>query len=134
MKPAAYCDSSVIVQILLGQEGAPALAARLQKEFSSIYAHPLLEAECLAAWVRAGRMAAEHPLGRLPLLWVAHSARMTGELATVFESDSHLRGADAFHLAVATYLKKQGLHSLVFLSLDRRQTVAAERLGFLCPC
>lgn len=119
-----YIDTSVIVAITLGEEGAGAVLEKVRP--FRLVAAPLLEAEWRSACHREG-VAADPALLR-EIEWIVAPGALSDELTRVFEA-GYLRGADAWHLATALYLAPDPVE-LTFLTLDERQGDIAAKLGF----
>lgn len=119
-----YIDTSVIVAITLGENGADAVLEKVRP--FRLVAAPLLEAEWRSACRREG-IAADPALLR-EIGWIVAPGELSDQLARVFEA-GYLRGADAWHLATALYLAPDP-GELTFLTLDERQGEIASKLGF----
>ncbi len=119
-----YVDTSVIVAITLGENGADAVLQKVRP--FQLVAAPLLEAEWRSACHRDG-IAADPALLR-EIEWIVAPGELSSQLTRVFEA-GYLRGADAWHLATALYLAPDP-GELTFLTLDQRQGDIAAKLGF----
>ena len=62
------------------------------------------------------------------LRWILPERPLTSELTTVLAA-GYLRGADLWHVATALYVAQE-LGDIAFVTLDTRQRVVAEALGF----
>ena len=121
----AFVDTSCLVAIALGERGAAAVAARL-KRFEELFASNLLEAELRATLTRE-RVAID-PDVLTWLDWVFPDRPLTQEISRVLAA-GYLRGADAWHVACALHVSETP-EDVTFLTLDRRQSAVARRLGF----
>jgi predicted nucleic acid-binding protein len=123
----AYVDSSVLVGLMFGEDGAENLEKQLMK-FDDLISSNLVEAEVLSAAVREGLPLEEaiQVIGTISLFFA--DSNLTGELQRVFEVD-YIRGADAYHLACALSLDPRA-EELYFCSLDKKQLDIAKSLGF----
>ena len=121
----AYIDTSVIVAIAFGEDGAEALAERLTS-YSRLVSSNLLEAELRAACRREGRPVPVHLLARIG--WILTHRPLTAEMETALEAGS-LRGADLWHVASALYATPEPA-AISFLTLDRQQARVAAARGF----
>jgi predicted nucleic acid-binding protein len=120
----AYVDTSVIVAITFGEDGADAILEKV-RPFELVSA-PLLEAEWRSACHR-NAIAPDASILR-EIVWMHIDRPLTAELERVFEA-GYVRGADAWHLATALYLAPDP-SELTFLTLNDRQRGVAEVLGF----
>ena len=121
----AYVDTSVIVALAFGEEGARSLANTLTA-FSRLVSSNLLEAELRAACQREGRQAPVHLLARVS--WILTNRPLSPEMETALEAGS-LRGADLWHVASALYAAPEP-GAIAFVTLDSRQAEVAAALGF----
>ena len=121
----AYVDTSVIVAVAFGEDGAEALAERLSS-YSRLVSSNLLEAELRAACRREGRPVPVHLLARIG--WILTHRPLTGEMEAALEAGS-LRGADLWHVASALYATPEPA-AIAFFTLDRQQASVAAGLGF----
>jgi predicted nucleic acid-binding protein len=121
----AYVDTSVLLAIAFGERGRAAARRRLES-FDLLVASNLLEAELRAALHRENAPSDAPLLKRIS--WVSPERPLSPEITVVLGS-GHLRGADLWHLACALYLARSP-RELSFLTLDTRQGVVAEKLGF----
>ena len=121
----AYVDTSCFVAIAFGEKGASALARRLEK-FDELVSSNLLEAELRASFARE-RVPIDSPLLSW-ISWILPDRPLSREITSVL-SVGDLRGVDLWHLACALYLA-EAPRDLSFVTLDDRQRVVAERLGF----
>jgi predicted nucleic acid-binding protein len=122
-----YLDTSILVAIALGEEGADRLRARLGR-FETLFASGLLEAELLSALSRENVDVRDVDAYLRPLSLVEPSRRLTPEIVRIL-SAGRLRGADLWHLACALYVSPDP-RELAFLTLDREQGSVARKLGF----
>jgi hypothetical protein len=122
----AYIDSSLLVAIGLEEEGWIALAERLDR-FDVLFSANLLEAEFKAALAREG--IPDRPDLLADINWIyPDRPLLSSEIARIL-AGGLLKGADLWHLACALYFAEVP-RELSFLTLDRRQGSAAQRLGF----
>lgn len=121
----AYVDTSVIVAIAFGEEGAQSLAARLAAH-SRLVSSNLLEAELRAACRREGQPVPVHLLARIG--WILTHRPLSPEMETALEAGG-LRGADLWHVASALYAAPEP-GAIAFVTLDRDQAKVAATLGF----
>jgi len=121
----AYVDSSLLVAIALEEEGWTALAERLYR-FDVLFSANLLEAELKAALAREG--IPDRPDLLADINWIYPDRPLSSEIARIL-AGGLLKGADLWHLACALYFAEVP-RELSFLTLDRRQGSAAQRLGF----
>ncbi len=121
----AYVDTSVLTAIAFGEPGAEALAGRLD-DFARLVSSNLLEAELRATFAREKLDFPENVIAGID--WILPDRPLAPELATALEA-GYLRGADLWHVAHALYLTPRP-ESLSFVTLDARQGVVAEALGF----
>ena len=122
----AYVDTSAIVAIAFGEEGAEAVATRLAG-YSRLVSSNLLEAELRAACRRERRPVPVHLLARIG--WILTHRALTAEMETALEAGD-LRGADLWHVASALYATPEP-DAMAFVTLDRRQAKVAATLGFM---
>ena len=122
----AYVDTSVIVAIAFGEDGAESLARSLAG-YSRLVSSNLLEAELRAACWREGRPVPVHLLARIG--WILAYRPLSAELETALEAGG-LRGADLWHVASALYATPEP-EAIAFVTLDRRQAKVAAALGFM---
>jgi predicted nucleic acid-binding protein len=121
----AYVDTSVLLAIVFGERESAATRRRLES-FDLLVASNLLEAELRAALHRENAPLDAPLLKRIS--WVSPERPLHSEITVVLGS-GRLRGADLWHLACALYLAPSP-RELSFLTLDTRQGVVAEKLGF----
>jgi predicted nucleic acid-binding protein len=121
----AYVDTSVLLAITFGEREGTAARRRLE-HFDLLVASNLLEAELRAALHRENAPSDAPLLKRIS--WASPERPLSSEITVVLGS-GHLRGADLWHLACALYLAPSP-RELSFLTLDTRQGVVAEKLGF----
>jgi predicted nucleic acid-binding protein len=122
---AAYVDSSAIVTVGLGERGWEAVAAQLDR-FDPLWSADLMEAEVRSTFAREGLA---FPATLLSSIERIHpDRRLEPEIARVFER-GYLKGADAWHLAVALSVAEDP-GEITFITLDERQREVAAKLGF----
>lgn len=121
----AYVDTSVIVAIAFGEEGAQSLAARLEG-YSRLVSSNLLEAELRAACRRERQPVPVRLLARIG--WILTHRPLSPEMETALEAGS-LRGADLWHVASALYATPEPA-AIAFVTLDPEQAKVAAALGF----
>ena len=124
----AYVDTSVLTAVAFDEPGAEALARRLE-EFSDLFSSNLLEAELRAAFARENLVFRESAVAGIE--WVLPDRPLAPEFTAVLKA-GYLRGADLWHVAAALYVSPRP-GSLSFATLDARQSVVAEALGFPVP-
>ena len=124
----AYVDTSVLTAMAFDEPGAEALARRLE-EFSDLFSSNLLEAELRAAFARENLVFRESAVAGIE--WVLPDRPLEPEFAAVLKA-GYLRGADLWHVATALYMSPRP-GRLSFATLDARQSVVAEALGFPVP-
>ncbi len=124
----AYVDTSCMVAIAFGENGAEALARRIEG-YSEIVSSNLLEAEFQSALARE-EVADDGGL-LSGMSWIFPDRRLTAEFQRVL-SARQLRGADLWHLATALYLAESP-RDIHFLTVDSAQRNAAAVLGFPTP-
>ena len=122
----AYVDTSVIVAVAFGEDGAEDLARNLAG-YSRLVSSNLLEAELRAACRREGRPVPAHLLARIG--WILAHRPLSAEMETALEAGG-LRGADLWHVASALYATPEP-EAIAFVTLDRRQAGVAATLGFM---
>ena len=123
--PTVYADSSVIVCVAFDEPAAEQSRNRLT-EFDSIVSSNLLEAEVRAAFAREGLQFDVSVLHGID--WLIPDQTLANEM-TIALSKGYLRGSDLWHMAVALYFFTDPTE-VSFLTLDHRQRVVAEALGF----
>lgn len=126
---AAYLDTSALIAVAFEEPGAAHVQNFLEEE-PRLVSSELIVAETFSAFVRNDRPLTEartwlESVNRIPV-----EGPLDKELTRIFRS-SRVRGADAFHLATALWLT--GGASLVFLTLNKQQALAARQLGFEVP-
>lgn len=117
-------DSSAIIAIRFDEPGAEELAARLDQ--LDLVSSNLLEAEFRAAQAREGQPVRDELLRGIE--WALPDRPLGRELERVLAT-GYVKGADAWHLAVALSLVEDP-SQLSFITLDDRQRAVAEQLGF----
>ena len=122
----AYVDSSALMAIVFDEPHASTLASRMDG-FDRLISSNLLEAELRAAFMREKLEFEERIV--LGIDWILPDRTLTPEIKTVLRA-GYLRGADLWHVATALYVSS-GLPQLSFATLDVRQGVVADALGFV---
>ena len=122
----AYVDSSALTAIVFDEPHASTLASRING-FDRLISSNLLEAELRATFERE-RLEFEESIV-LGIDWILPDRTLTPEFKTVLRA-GYLRGADLWHVATALYVSS-GLPELSFATLDARQAVVADALGFV---
>lgn len=125
---ACYLDTSCLVAIAFGEEGAVGHGRRLE-ECSPILSANLLEAEFRSALAREG--VADDGSLLASVSWILPDRRLTAEIERVLVV-GHARGADLWHLACALYAAESPA-DLPFFTVDARQRELAAALGFPTP-
>lgn len=121
----AYVDTSVMIAIAFGEDGADALANRLNG-FSRVVSSTLLEAELRAACSREGRPVPTDLLDRIG--WILTNRPLTDEIKTALDA-GYLRGADLWHVATALYAAPEpGAISFITLNDSQARVAAALNL------
>ena len=124
----AYVDTSCLVAIAFGENGAEALARRMEG-YDQIVSSNLLEAEFRSVLAREE---VDDDGGLLSgMSWIFPDRRLTSEFQRVL-SCGRLRGADLWHVATALYLA-EAPRDIHFLTVDSAQRGVAAELGFLTP-
>lgn len=126
---AAYLDTSALIAVAFDEPGATHVQSFLEEEIRLVSSE-LIVAETLSAFVRNDRSLTEAKGWLESVNRILVDTPLDKELTRIFRS-SRVRGADAFHLATALWLT--GGASLVFLTLDKQQAMAAQQLGFELP-
>ena len=122
----AHVDTSCLLAIALDEPGAAQVAARLSR-FDRRFSSNLIEAELRSALKREG--GADEPDALLSwITWIYPDRPLTREFRWITTA-AYLKGADLWHLACALFLAPEG-GELAFLTLDRQQKEAAQRVGF----
>lgn len=122
----AYVDTSCLVAIAFSEPGFEEVRADLESR-SRLVAAGLVEAELRSALAREGRSDASDAL-LARVRWVHPARRLEAEIQAVLRA-GYLRGADAWHLAVALWFAPAPGH-LAFYTLDQAQARVASELGF----
>ncbi len=125
MSGLAYLDASCLAAIALQEPSVPQLRRRLMT-FDEIVAHPLVEAEVMSACAREAVPVPDLELQSVT--WLPSAGSVRPFVMRVLRA-GYLRGADAFHLAVALGLDADP-GKLTFLTLDTKQRAVAKALGF----
>ncbi len=123
----AYIDSSVLIATLLEDHPKPQLDKfwGSAERFISSY---LLQAEVFSA---VKREKADMQLAALEIkkIGFVRTDSLAEELMEIFKA-GYVRGADAFHLATALWIR--GKHKdLKFITLDEKQKEIAKHLDFI---
>lgn len=121
----AYVDTSVIVALAFGEEGAEALADHLAG-YSRLVSSNLLEAELRAACRRECQAVPVHLLARIS--WILTDRPLSPEMETALKA-GQLHGADLWHVASALYSAPDP-GAIAFCTLDRQQAKVVAALGF----
>ncbi|MDE2982197.1 MAG: PIN domain-containing protein [Gemmatimonadota bacterium] len=121
----AYVDTSVMVAIAFGEDGADALADRLNG-FSRVISSNLLEAELRAACSREGCRVPTDLLDRIG--WILTNRPLSDEIKTALGA-GYLRGADLWHVATALYAAPDP-GAISFITLNDSQARVAAALNF----
>ena len=95
----AYVDTSSLVAIAFDEPESAALAARLN-EFTGLTSSNLLEAELMAAHVRADREFDPNLIARIE--WILPERSLAPEIERALDA-GYLRGADLWHVATALH-------------------------------
>ena len=121
----AYVDTSALVAIAFGEDGADALARRLSG-FSRLVSSNLLEAELRAACASEGR---DVPADLLSCIaWILTDRPLSAEIRTALDA-GHLRGADLWHVATALYAAPDP-GAISFITRNANQARVAAALNF----
>ncbi len=121
----AYVDTSALVAIAFGEDGADELARRLSG-FSRLVSSNLLEAELCAACAREGRPVPREMLSRIS--WILTDRPLSAEIRTILQA-GYLRGADLWHVATALYAAPAP-GAIAFITLNEKQAEVAAALNF----
>lgn len=121
----AYVDTSVMVAIAFGEDGADALADRLNG-FSRVISSNLLEAELRAACSHEGCPVPTDLLDRIG--WILTNRALSDEIKTALGA-GYLRGADLWHVATALYAAPDP-GAISFITLNDNQARVAAALNF----
>ncbi|MCY3679319.1 MAG: PIN domain-containing protein [Gemmatimonadetes bacterium] len=121
----AYVDTSVMVAIAFGEDGADALADRLNG-FSRVISSNLLEAELRAACSHEGCQVPTDLLDRIG--WILTNRPLSDEIKTALGA-GYLRGADLWHVATALYAAPDP-GAISFITLNDSQARVAAALNF----
>lgn len=123
----SYVDTSVLVAILF-RESKFAKLSRLLLEYDEIFSSHLAEAELASA---ASREKVDLALARkimANISLIMPDRSLFEEYREIF-AGGYCRGADAYHLACALYLKEQE-DIFEFITLDLQQARVARACGF----
>lgn len=123
----AYVDTSAALAIAFG-ENYWELTARKLAEFQLLVSSNLLEAELRAAYARYGQAYDGSAISSIG--WVHPHRPLGPEMATALAAGGYLKGADLWHIAAALYVDASIIGKLAFITLDKCQRAAADRLGF----
>ena len=121
----AFIDTSGLVSIAFNEPDAIEIA-RAMDSFDSLLASTLLEAELRAALKRENSNVVADILSGIT--WIHPDRPLSREITEVLKT-GYLKGADAWHLAVALY-STDNPGDITFITLDERQREVAETLGF----
>ncbi|MCY3547561.1 MAG: PIN domain-containing protein [Gemmatimonadetes bacterium] len=121
----AYVDTSVMVAIAFGEDGADALADRLNG-FSRVISSNLLEAELRAACSHEGCLVPTDLLDRIG--WILTNRPLSDEIKAALGA-GYLRGADLWHVATALYAAPDP-GAISFITLNDNQARVAAALNF----
>ncbi len=121
----AYVDTSVMVAIAFGEDGADALADRLNG-FSRVISSNLLEAELRAACSHEGCQVPTDLLDGIG--WILTNRPLSDEIKTALGA-GYLRGADLWHVATALYAAPDP-GAISFITLNDNQARVAAALNF----
>ena len=121
----AYVDSSVLVAIMLAEDGSASLNDRLD-EFDRLVGSNLVEAEVKSARIR--EEIESDPAFLYRINWIFAGRPLSLGIAKVL-GVGYLRGAGLWHVATALYFASEP-EDMAFLTLDIRQRNVAEALGF----
>jgi len=122
-----YVDSSVLVAILLEEQGYLEAQKILSKQLS-LQSSTLLQAEIFSVCIREN-IETQYAIE----LSESISFFSPTNLITELEKASKLgfvRGADLYHIASALYLSNNNPKELSFFTLDKRQVECAKKCGF----
>jgi len=128
---AAYLDTSFVLAILFDEAGALGLRRTLGR-YERAFSSDLLTAETLSAAVREHLEVPAVMTALEAVALVLPHRSLDRELRDVL-AQGYLRGADAWHLACASFLAEGARSELAFLSRDVAQRRVARRLGFTTP-
>lgn len=121
----AYVDTSTLLGLEFREADWEHIKERLAS-FDTLVAANLLEAEFRCALHRESRPYDPAFLARVS--WIIPERTLEAELGRVIDHGP-VRGADAWHLAVALFFAEEP-ETLTFLTLDQRQRNVARALGF----
>ena len=121
----AYVDSSVLVAIMLAEDGSASLNDWLVG-YDRLVGSNLVEAEVKSARIR--EEIESDPAFLFRINWIFADRPLSLEIAKVLGA-GYLRGADLWHVATALYFSPEP-NEISFLTLDIRQRAVAEALGF----
>ena len=121
----AYVDTSVMVAIAFGEDGADALADRLNG-FTRVISSNLLEAELRAACSLEGCRVPADLLDRIG--WILTNRPLSDEIKTALGA-GYLRGADLWHVATALYAAPDP-GAISFITLNDNPARVAAALNF----
>lgn len=125
----AYLDTSAWIAWKFSQRGKEVLA-NFSFEENTFISHPLLVAEYVAFLRRHTLFESTRFEDELRFLrWIYPVTPIIEELARA-SIHSFLKGADLFHLAVAAWFAEGRAQELLFLTCDKAQRSAAQKLGF----
>ena len=121
----AYVDTSALVAIAFGEDGAGDLARRLDG-FARLVSSNLAEAELRAACAREGHAVPEGLLSRIG--WILTERPLSAEMQLALEM-GYLRGAALWHVATALYAAPEP-EAISFITLDESQARVVRALNF----
>ena len=121
----AYVDTSAILAVEFGEEGAQLVADRINGA-SALISSNLLAAEFHSAMMREGLPFNGGSISGIT--WINPDRSLNAEFELVLNV-GYLRGADLWHVAVALFASPDP--SLIsFVTLDQQQRDVARALGF----
>lgn len=124
-----YVDTSVLICVFLSEHHPKrAFFTDILNKADEVLSANLLEAEFLSVIKREGLSMKDGLTLLRSVSLVIPERSLEPELKRIFDA-TYLRGADAYHLAVALYVDETAQH-LRFLTLDKDQEQAAQQLNF----
>ena len=120
----AYVDTSALVAIVFGKQGATATIRELDT-LDELFLSNLSDAELKASLVRE-QVSFDLDFQSW-ISWVLPDRPFTAEFSRVLAA-GYLRGADLWHLACALYLADDP-KAISFVTLDKQQRAVARKLG-----
>lgn len=127
----AYLDTSVLVALMLEErlrESVLEVLSRFRKPVS----HHLAEAELLSVCSRE-QVSIDTGLTAISRVEIVYPRAQLSEQFQEILTRGYVREADLLHLGCALWLAGKTLEHLGFLSLDKKQSAIATKLGFYCP-